>query len=152
MVAITRWNPMREMYDLTDRMNRLFGGHAGRGLTRDGEDQEYAGVWAPAVDVREREGGLELSVELPGIDPKDVDVSVENGVLSIRGERQFEKCEEGESYHRVERAYGSFERTFRLPSSYNAEKIEAKANHGVLTLSVPKREEAKPRSIKVKIN
>ena len=138
MVAITRWSPMREMYDLTDRMNRLFGGFAGRELARNGEDQEYAGVWAPAVDVREKEDGLELSVELPGVDPKDVDVSVENGVLSIRGERQFEKCEEGECYHRVERAYGSFERTFRIPSSYNAEKIEAKANHGVLTLRLPK--------------
>ena len=117
MVAITRWNPMREMFDMTNHMNRVFGGAESRGVRITDEDREFAGVWSPAVDVRETESGLVLSVELPGIDPKDVEVAVENGVLSIRGERQLESCDENERYHRVERAYGTFERTSRLPSS-----------------------------------
>jgi HSP20 family protein len=138
------------MFGITERMGRLFDQVSQRGLQSDEENS--IGTWAPAVDVKETEDGLTMTVELPGIDPKDVEVGVENNRLSIKGERHFEQADEGETYHRVERAYGSFERTFTLPSAYDAENIEARSKDGVLTLTIPKREEAKPRSIKVKIN
>lgn len=150
MNGITRWDPLREVAAMSDRMNRLFDQLSGRGgkFTDEGS---IAAVWMPAVDIREGNDSLELAVELPGIDPKDVQISVENNILSISGERSFEQASEGETVHRVERAYGSFERTFRLPPSYRGEDIVAKASNGVLTLTVPKREEAKPRSIKVEV-
>jgi HSP20 family protein len=147
MTTITRWDPMRDWLSMTERMGRLFGETA----RREGSEEGSLGVWAPAVDVKETVDGLQMSVELPGMDPKDVEVSVENNRLSIKGERSFEQAKEGETYHRVERAYGAFERSFTLPSAFAGEKIEAKAKDGVLTLTIPKREEAKPKSIKVKI-
>ena len=149
MTTITRWDPMRDMFGITERMNRLFGEVARRPVARDEDDS--IGVWAPAVDVRETPDRLIMTLELPGIDPKDVEVAVENNRLNIKGERIFEEAAEGESYHRVERAYGTFERTFTLPSSFAASKITAQSKDGVLTLIIPKREEAKPRSIKVKV-
>jgi HSP20 family protein len=140
---------MRDMLGITERMGRLFDEAARRGALDD--EGGLGAMWAPAVDVRESGNQLILSVELPGIDPNEVEISVENNRLSIRGERKFEKAEEGESYHRVERAYGSFERLFQIPVSFAAEQIEAKSKHGVLTLTIPKREEAKPRSIKIAV-
>ena len=89
--------------------------------------------------------------ELPGIEPKNVEVAVESGILSLRGTRTFEKAAEGETYHRVERAYGAFERSFTLPGNVDAERIQATYRNGVLHLSVPKREEAKPKAISIKI-
>jgi len=149
MNRITRWDPMRDMFGISERMGRLFEEVARRPLARDEEDS--LAVWAPAVDVRETADSLVLAVELPGIDPQNVEVAVENGRLSIKGERSFEKAVEGETYHRVERAYGSFERSFTLPSTFAADQIAATSKDGVLTLTIPKREEAKPRSIKVKV-
>jgi len=139
------------MATLTERMNRLFDEMWGRPLRRTGEEEAMIGAWMPAVDVLETKDGLQITAELPGIDPKDVDVTIENGVLTIRGERNFEKAAEGETYHRVERVYGTFERSFTLPSSLNAEKIEARFKNGVLTLTIPKREEAKPKPIKIQV-
>ena len=95
---------------------------------------------------------LEISVELPGIDPNNVEVSVESGVLMLKGARQFERATEGETYHRVERAYGAFERSFTLPTNIDAEKIQASYRHGVLHLTVPKREESKPKAINIKVD
>lgn len=149
MQRITRWDPMRDMLGITERMGRLFDEAARRGGLED--EAGLGAMWAPAVDVRETGNQLVLSVELPGIDPNEVEISVENNRLSMRGERKFEKAEEGESYHRVERAYGSFERLFQIPASFAAEQIAAKSKHGVLTLTIPKREEAKPRSIKIAV-
>ncbi len=151
MTQLTRWEPIREMATLTERMNRLFDEMWGRPLRRTGEEEAMIGAWMPAVDVLETKDGLQITAELPGIDPKDVDVTIENGVLTIRGERNFEKAAEGETYHRVERVYGTFERSFTLPSSLNAEKIEARFKNGVLTLTIPKREEAKPKPIKIQV-
>jgi HSP20 family protein len=108
-------------------------------------------AWVPAVDVRETGDSLVLTMEIPGIDPKAVDIAVENNRLTVSGERTFESADEGESYHRVERAFGSFARSFRLPNRFDADNIEARSKHGVLTLVIPKREEAKPRSIKVQV-
>jgi HSP20 family protein len=149
MYRMTRWDPLRDMLGVTERMGRLFD-EVSRRASAD-EEGGLGAMWAPAVDVRESPSQLVVSVELPGVDPNQVDISVENQRLFIRGERSFEKAEEGETYHRVERAYGSFERTFQLPASFAAEKIEAKSKNGVLTLTIPKREEAKPRSIKVAV-
>ncbi len=152
MTMLTRWEPMREMANLTDRMNRLFDELWRRPLAVRGSDEEVlSGTWMPAVDIRETRDALELTAELPGVDPKDVDVTVENGVLTIHGERKFEKEEEGQTYHRVERVYGTFERSFTLPNSVDADKIKATYKNGLLILTVPKREEAKPKPVKIAV-
>jgi HSP20 family protein len=149
MSTIVRWDPFKEVATLQDRMNRVFGEAWGR--THRPDEDYISGSWMPAVDVRESKDALEISTELPGIEPKEVEVSVENGVLTLKGSRQFEKATEGETYHRVERAYGSFERSFSLPTNVDPEKVQAVYRHGVLHLTLPKREEAKPRSISIKV-
>ncbi len=149
MHRITRWDPVRDMLGITERMSRLFDEAARRGGVED--EAGLGAMWAPAVDVRESQERLVLTIELPGVDPKAVEVSVENGRLTVRGERAFEKAAEGETYHRVERVYGSFERSFQLPGHFDADKIEATSRHGVLTLSIPRREETKPRSIRIAV-
>jgi len=148
-MAIVRWDPFRDLMTLQDRMNRLFEETArGRG----GEDEwTLGGSWAPAVDIYEHEGDIVLKAELPGIDPKNVDIRVENNVLSLRGERRVDSEVKKESYHRVERAYGTFARSFTLPNLVDTEKIKADYKEGVLTLLLPKKEEAKPRQIQVQI-
>jgi len=148
-MAIIRWDPFREIATLQERMARLF--EEASGQTRRPEEEFATGSWIPSVDVRETKDSLELQVEVPGIDPKDVTVSVENGVLTLRGARQFEKASEGETYHRIERAYGMFERSFTLPTNVNPEKIDARYRQGVLLLTVPKREETKPKAITIKV-
>jgi HSP20 family protein len=105
----------------------------------------------PAVDIRESKDAFEVTAELPGIDPKDVDVSVQENTLTIRGERRREEVKEAETVHRVEREHGVFERSFSLPRSADADKIQAKYHDGVLSLNVPKREEAKPKSLKINV-
>jgi HSP20 family protein len=149
MPSIVRWDPFKEMVGLQDRMNRMFEDAWGRG--RRGDEEFISGGWIPPVDVRETKESLEITAELPGVDPKQVEVSVESGVLTLKGARTFEKAAEGETYHRVERAYGAFERSFTLPSNVDAERIQAAYRHGVLHLSVPKREEAKPKAISIRI-
>lgn len=149
-MAIVRWDPFREISTLQDRMNRMFEETWGR--NRRGEDEPITGSWLPPVDVRESNESVDIQVELPGIDPKDVQLSVENNMLTIRGSRNFEKATEGQTYHRVERAYGTFERAFSLPTNVDAGKVQATYRHGVLHLSLPKREEAKPRSIQIKVD
>lgn len=149
MSTIVRWDPFKEVATLQDRMNRVFGEAWGR--THRPDEDYISGSWMPAVDVRESKDALEISTELPGIEPKEVEVCVENGVLTLKGSRQFEKATEGETYHRVERAYGSFERSFSLPTNVDSERVQAVYRHGVLHLTLPKREEAKPRSISITV-
>jgi HSP20 family protein len=103
------------------------------------------------VDIRETAGAIEISAELPGINANDVQVSVEGSVLTIRGERKHEEEEEGETYHRVERAYGLFERSFTLPVSAELDTIEATYKDGVLALTIPKSEEARPKAVKISV-
>jgi len=150
MPSIVRWDPFREMAGLQDRMNRLFDDVWGRGRRYD--EDFISGGWVPPVDVRETKETLEIAAELPGVDPKTVEVSVEGGILTLKGSRTFEKAAEGETYHRVERAYGAFERSFTLPGNVEAERIQATYRNGVLHLTVPKREEAKPKSIAIKVD
>ncbi len=149
MTGIVRWDPVKEMLRLQERMTRMFDEVWGQ--RRLGEEEVITGSWVPAVDVRETKDALEIQVELPGIDAKDVTVSVENGVLSLKGSRNFEKATEGETYHRVERSYGAFERSFTLPTNVDPDRINAVYRLGVLHLTLPKREEAKPKAISIKV-
>ncbi len=151
-MAIVRWEPFRDLLAIQDRMNRIFD-ESFRGMNRQGDDDwALGGAWAPLVDIYEREGNIELKAELPGVDSKDVDVRVENNVLTLRGERKVDREVKRESYHRVERAYGSFSRSFTLPTVVDTEKIKAEYRDGVLHLTLPKKEEAKPRQISIKVS
>jgi len=134
-------------------MNRLFD-ESFRGLTRGAapdDDWALGGAWAPAVDIYEQEGYIVLKAELPGIDPKDVDIRLENNVLTLRGERKVDTDVQRDNYHRVERAYGSFTRSFTLPSVVDQEHIKADYKDGVLKVTLPKREEAKPKQINISV-
>jgi HSP20 family protein len=152
MVMMTRWNPTNEAANLSQRMERLFDEMVGRGLWRSSEERPLRGTWVPAVNILEQPGAMVISADLPGLKAEDVEVTVEDGILSIRGERKLEETSEGESYHRVERIYGVFERTFTLPNSVDVDKIEAHFSNGEMTLTLPKREESKPRSVKIKVD
>jgi HSP20 family protein len=131
---------------LQDQINRLFSSS----LERTGEEASLS-AWAPAVDIYETEHELVVKADLPDIKPQELDIRVENNILTIRGERKFEKKVEEGNYLRVERSYGSFSRSFALANTVNTEAIKAEYKNGVLTLSVPKREEAKPKQIKVNV-
>src|SRR5438477_8303722 len=128
------------------QLNRLFNGFFGRAS----QDQNLT-TWAPAVDIYEGEHELVVQADLPDVKPEDLDIRVENNILTIRGERKFEKKVDEKNYLRVERAYGSFARSFALANTVNTDAIKADYKDGVLTLSVPKREEAKPKQIKVTV-
>jgi HSP20 family protein len=116
-----------------------------------GETELSTRSWAPPVDIYETEDAIVLKAELPGVDPKDVDVRVEDNTLYLKGERKFEKEVKEQNYHRVERSYGSFARSFSLPNSISTDKVKAEFKDGLLTLTMPKREEAKPKTIKIDV-
>src|SRR6516165_4270179 len=145
MTVLTRWDPFRELASLQNRMSRLFEEQSGSGR----EDSLTTGAFVPAVDIYEDEHSIQLKLEVPGIDQKDLDVKVENNVLTIRGERKFEKEEKEENFRRVERRYGSFSRSFTLANTVNAEDVSADYTNGVLKIRLGKRAEAKPKQIKV---
>ena len=145
-MAIVRWEPFRDLLSTQDRFNRLVNDTFSRFFD---EGDLGARNWAPPVDVYETEHDVVLKAELPGVDPKEVEVRVEDGTLYLKGERKFENEVKQDNYHRIERAYGSFVRSFPLPSSVDAEKANAQYKNGVLTLTLPKREEAKPKTIKI---
>jgi HSP20 family protein len=138
--------PFRGASTLQEQINRIFGD----GVGRTGEESNLT-PWAPAVDIYETENELVVKADLPDMNPQDLDIRVENNILTIRGERKFEKRVSEENYLRVERAYGSFARSFTLANTVNSEAIKADYQNGVLTLSIPKTEEAKPKQIKVNV-
>jgi HSP20 family protein len=144
--TFNRWEPFRGAATLQEQVNRLFGS----ALERASEESNLT-TWAPAVDIYETEHELVVKADLPEVDPKDLDIRVENNLLTIRGERKFEKKVNEDNYLRVERAYGSFSRSFSLANTVNSEAIKADYQNGVLTLTIPKREEAKPKQIKVNV-
>ncbi len=152
-MAIVRWEPFRDLLSLQERMNRLFDDSV-RGLGRTGAEDDWAlgGSWAPPVDIYEHEGSIVLKAELPGVEAKDVDVRLENNTLTLRGERKLDREVKKESYHRVERSYGAFTRSFTLPSVVDQANIKADFKDGVLQVVLPKREEAKPKSISINVN
>lgn len=147
--TILRCHPFKELVTVRDRMNRMFNDVWGH--DRRASEDCISGSWMASADVRETKDALEITAELPGLKPKDVEVSVENGILTLKGSCQFQKATEGETVHRVERAYGSFERSFSLPTNVAPDKVKAVYRHGVLHLTLPKREEAKPESISIKV-
>ncbi|MCL4846716.1 MAG: Hsp20/alpha crystallin family protein [Acidobacteria bacterium] len=149
-MAIVRLDPFRELAAMQDRINRIFGDAYGR---RADDDVSLRGDWIPAVDIYENDRHeLVLKAELPGLNRDDIDLRVENNTLTVRGERRREAGVRDEQYHRVERVYGTFSRSFTLPSSLDAGSVTADYRDGVLTVVLPKREEAKPRQIQVKVN
>lgn len=148
-MAIVRWEPFRDLLATQDRFNRLFNETFARFF---GEREPAVGAWAPPVDIYETDENLVLQAELPGVDPKEVEIRVEDNTLYLKGERHSEKEVKEENYHRIERAYGSFSRTFPLPSSVDPEKVKAEYKDGLLTLTMAKREEAKPKTIKIHIS
>jgi HSP20 family protein len=143
--SLTSFSPFRGVTSLQDQINRLFN------ETLDRSEGANLTAWAPAVDIYETEHNLVVKADLPDIKPEELDIRVENNILTIRGERKFEKKVEENNYLRVERAYGSFSRSFSLANTVNTEAIQADYQNGVLTLSIPKREEAKPKQIKVRV-
>ena len=145
-MAITRWDPFREVVALQNRMNSLFGN-----MNNENESPLTTASFVPAVDVYEDETKVVLKLEVPGIAEKDLDVSVENNTLTVKGERKFEKEEKEENFHRIERRYGSFYRAFTLPTTVDTESIDAKYDAGVLKLELKKKPEAQPKQIKVNI-
>jgi HSP20 family protein len=146
MTSITRWDPFHTLSGLQEQVNRLFETSQGRA------DNSALTTWAPAVDIYETENELVLKADLPDMNEKDLDIRVENNMLTIRGERKFEQQVKEENYLRVERAYGTFSRSFSLPNTVNTEAIKAEYNHGVLTVQLPKRAEAKPKQVKVNVS
>ena len=145
-MAITRWDPFREVATLQNRVNSLFRDF------NEGESSLTTNNFIPAVDIYEDEKKIVLNLEVPGIPEKDLDVSVENNTLTVKGERKFEKEQKEENFHRIERRYGSFFRAFTLPTTVETETIDAKYENGVLKLELKKKPEAQPRQIKVNIN
>jgi HSP20 family protein len=147
MRTIARWEPFRGVTALQDQISRLFND----AFERTGEESNLS-AWAPATDIYETEHELVVKADLPDVDPKDLDIRVENNILTIRGERKFEKKVNEENYLRVERSYGSFARSFTLANTVNPDAIKAEYQNGVLTLTIPKREEARPKQIKVNVS
>jgi len=147
MTVLTRWDPFREFSTLQDRMNRLF-----RDSYGDHEEALTTSSFAPPVDVYEDEHNVTLNIEVPGIDEKDIDVRVENNVLTVHGERKFEKEQKEENFRRVERQYGSFTRSFTLPNTVDTENIQASYSKGILKIQLAKKAEAKPKQIKVNVS
>ena len=144
---IIKYDPFREMRSLQDEVNRLFTSSFSRG---GGDNDLMRGAWSPSVDIFENRNEIVLEAELPGMKPEDVNISIENNVLTIHGERKFEKKDDNDNFHRVERSYGSFTRSFTLPPTVQSENAQAEFENGVLRLILAKREEAKPRRIEIK--
>ena len=150
MTTLTRWDPFKELDELQNRLSTLFGRAPVR---KDGGREEAMTLaeWAPLVDIIEEEKEYRIKAELPEVNKSDVKVTVQDDVLTIAGERTFEKEDTGRKYHRVERAYGSFARSFTLPEDADAAKVNADFKDGVLIVHLPKSEKARPKSIEVKV-
>ena len=146
-MAVVRWDPFRDLNMLQDRMNRLFD-DAGRNTWRTDEPSATT-TWSPAVDIFETEGEIVVKAELPGMEHKDIALNLENNVLTLKGERRFQKETKDDNYHRIERAYGGFSRAFSIPATVDEEKIRAEYKDGVLKIVLPKKEQTKPKQIRI---
>lgn len=145
-MALIKWEPMREIEDMFDRYTRAMGWPSNRG-----QELITTGDWSPRVDISETDNEFIVKAEIPEVKKEDVKVSVDNGVLTIQGERKQEKEEKGEKFHRVERYYGSFVRSFTLPDNVDETKVKATFKDGMLNLQIPKTAETKPKAIEVKV-
>ncbi len=147
-MALVRWDPFRELEDMSERLNRVFTRPA---LRPSGKEALTVADWMPTVDISETDAEYLIKAELPEVKKEDVKVTVEEGVLTLQGERRQEKEEKGKKYHRVERSYGSFVRSFTLPESVDEAGVKAEYKDGVLSLHLPKTEKVKPKAIDVKV-
>jgi HSP20 family protein len=144
-MSVLRWDPFQDLLSLQDEMNRVFDRAAGRSNDTSGQPTR---AWAPALDIAERKDAYVVTVEVPGVSSDDIDVTLENNLLTIQGERRLAE-DSSQRFHRIERAYGPFRRSVSLPSSVQADAIQASYADGLLHLVVPKAEEAKPKKIAV---
>ena len=145
-MSIVRYDPFRDLRTLQEEVNRLFSTNLTRAF---GDEGIGRGAWSPSVDIYENKDQIVLEAELPGMKQEEFDLSIENNVITLRGERRFEKTDDSDNYHRVERSYGAFTRSFTLPQTVSGEGATAEYSNGVLRVTLPKREEAKPRRIEV---
>ncbi len=146
------WSPLTDLWNLQDDIDSLFRGFGYGGKRRRGQNEEgEANCWAPVVDISEDNENVKIVSELPGLKQEDVKLSVDEGVLTIKGERKFEHEDKKDNFHRIERCYGNFTRSFTLPSNVKAEDIQASMHNGLLEVTLPKKEEAKPKEIEIKI-
>ncbi|HYG63020.1 MAG TPA: Hsp20/alpha crystallin family protein [Thermoanaerobaculia bacterium] len=148
MLSTTRWNP-QTAYLTRDPFFRLVDSFFGNGAMTSGNEDVSNRSWMPPVDIQETTDSYRLYAELPGLTKENIEITLENNVLRLSGERKFEKDAQKDNYHRIERTYGAFSRSFTLPSQVNAEGVQAQFENGVLTLTVPKAEQAKPRRISI---
>jgi len=148
-MTLVRWDPFRELEDVSDRLNQMF--HRSAPARTNGKETMVVADWAPSVDVSETEGEYQIKAEIPDVKKEDVKVTLEDGVLTIQGERKQEKEVKGKRYHRVERSYGRFARSFTLPDVIDEEKVKAEFKDGILNLALPKSEKAKPKAIEVTV-
>ncbi len=148
-MAIIRWDPFREVSALQERMNRLFSDLRTSSPLR--EEEISQGSWVPPVDIYETEDSLVFKAELPGVTKDDITVEVKDNTMTLKGEKRFEKDVKEESYHRVERAYGDFQRAFTLPGMVEQDKVKAKFKDGILEIVLPKAEKAKPKQVRVEV-
>lgn len=147
-MGIVKYNAYRDLRAVQDQMNRLLD----LAWSRESGEDIREGLWQPAVDIYENAEAVVMKVEIPGVDQKDVEVKIEENMLVLRGERRQEESVQKENYHRIERYYGTFQRSFSLPSNIDQEKVKASYDKGVLTLTLPKRPENKPKQITVEIS
>src|SRR4029078_8552456 len=141
IMNLVTYDPFRELRSLQDEVNRVFSSS----FNRSSDNELTRGAWSPNVDIYENKDQIVLEAELPGMKPDDVDISIENNVLTLHGERKFEKKDDNDNFHRVERSYGSFTRSFTLPPTVASENVDAVFDNGILRLTLAKREEMKPR-------
>ena len=146
-MAIVKYNPFRELRTMQDQMNRMLD----MAWNREFGEELKEGVWQPPVDIYEDEQSVIIKAEIPDVDQKDIDIRIENNTLSIRGERKHSSEVKKENYHRVERYFGHFQRSFSLPNSIDQEKVQAACDKGILTITLPKSEEKKPKQISVAV-
>ena len=149
MAIVRWWDPLRDLSGIQDKMNQLFEDTFSR--TRGRDETLGKGMWTPAVDIFETEEAVMVKAEIPGVERDQIAVEIKDGILTLHGERKFEKEVKEENYHRIERAYGTFHRSFSLPSSVEQDRISAKFKEGVLEVTLPKKERAKPKQIKVDV-
>jgi HSP20 family protein len=147
-MAVTRWDPFHQVFTLQNRLNSIFSEYH---RSQDASDPVTTAAFVPPVDVYEDEHKIVLKLEVPGLKQEDFDIQLENNTLTVRGERKFEKEEKEENFHRIERRYGSFFRSFSVPTTVNQEGVKASYDAGVLRIELEKRAEAKPKQIKVEV-
>lgn len=147
-MALVKYNPLRELRSMQEQMNRLLNLSWNHDLA--GEDLKE-GLWQPAVDIYETEDSIVIKAELPDVDQKDIEVRIEDNTLTLKGERKHEGEVKKENYHRIERYFGSFQRSFSLPANIHQDNVSASCDRGVLTITLPKKEETKPKQIKVEV-